>query len=353
MAIAKNQTQTAKTSIAELIRMGTDNILKPTTKVRPYPCTFKTREELEVDLFYGIITDADCYLLKVVFELGFTQPSFLLHCVRNMARKGDKDALIIEEAGLISDLSKLQNRLFFLMKYHLLFCYEVREEGAKKGAMAKYIFFCSKEGWRAFTYKLDLWHLHREYSLDAIYKPIWEVYRYIGVNVLMHEFSKNENFDKMYSGEKITYTTENKKKKYQDVYGHMMFEDGSGITTHLLLEPFYLSCDGKILTLAENDERLKSRLSNLQTIVKERESADNKSKYYVVLIVENADGMRKYQEYISNQDLSFYREKCFVTSENAVFSAGLAGGDGTDSVLRLELVEQKFKWFQGKLPGTK
>lgn len=303
-------------------------------------------DKIEYAVSQESVESEDYFLMELIYDACFVTPEFLYFRIKRGAERGERGCVEIAEAGLLGNLAQLNHRLERLACFGFFFCCEM-----KSGDNAKLlrIYYCTMEGFRAFTHRLE--H-YRSYNRSLIYRPIHEMFRYLATNVVLYAMRENPNFKKLWSFERFEYKASDEKKEHTDVYGRVLFQNGDDVPrTYVFLEPIFFSCDNAYITAEENMERVKERLGIMKDIVESfREKEDENA--YILIILENNEGVGYLKKIISGMELDFFKEFCYFTTENAVFDSSRAGGDGTDSLLGIDVVEGKIKFKQKDLPGA-
>lgn len=302
-------------------------------------------DRVEYAVFQGNIATEDYYLFELVYDACFITPEFLYYRIKTGVEKGERECIMIETAGLLNSLSMLNTRLENLAALGFFFCYE---EEIRRGSMRR-IFYCSMEGFRAFTHRLEK---RASYNRSLVYRPMHDVFRFLATNVALYAFYKNPNFRKKWSYEMYDLKLEGEKKTQEEVYGRVLFQKpGSVKKVYVIIEPVFFRCDPQIITAEENMKHIVERFEKIKQIAKSFDHVEN-TEAYVLFLLEDDVGVKKLQDYISTQKVAFFSERCFYTSENALFESSVKGGDGTDSLLGLMVKNGEIMFKRRELPGT-
>lgn len=303
-------------------------------------------DKIEYAVSQESVESEDFFLMEMVYDACFVTPEFLYYRIKRGVERGERGCIAVAKAGLVENLAQLNHRLERLANFGFFFCCEMKSSDKAKVLR---IYYCTMEGFRAFTHRLE--H-YRSYNRTLIYRPIHEMFRYLATNVVLYAMRENPNFKELWSFERFEYKTADDKKEHVDIYGRILFQHGEGgPKIYAIVEPIFFSCDNTYITAEENGERVRERLGVMKSIVdsfKEKEGEEA----YVLFILENNEGVGHLKKIISDMELDFFKEYCYVTTENAVFESSRAGGDGTDSLLGLNIVEGKIKFKQKDLPGA-
>lgn len=302
-------------------------------------------DRVEYAVFLGEVEPEDFFLLEMVYDCCFTTPEFLYFRIKNGVQKGDWASVQI--ASSINTLGVLNEKLEKLANLGLLFCYEPVQENATK--MVR-IFYCSMEGFRAFTHRLEKKMI---YNRSLVYRPMHDVFRFLATNVAMQAFYKSPYFKKMWNFSSYGFTKKGAKKpSYEDVYGRVLFQKSdSSRSVIVFIEPIFFRCDERFVSPADNERSIAEGIDKMRSIIESFERLDD-TDAYVLFLLEDAVGMKKFENIIRQQELGFFAEYCFFTSENALFESSLAGGDGLDSLLGISVKENDFAFRQRNIPGT-
>lgn len=334
--------------IVESIRRGTKFTYREDRKyTKASFITSLNIDRVEYAVYCGDVAPEDYYLMELVYDACFVTPEFLYFRIKLGAQKGEKGCLILAEAGLLRSLSVLGERLEKLATIGFFFCYEPVERISEK--MVR-IYYCSMEGFRAFTHRLEK---RMYYNRSLVYRPIHDVFRFLATNVAIYAFYKNKNYQKKWSFEMFDIKLEGEKKSTQEeVYGRVLFQDPiTQRKVYVVIEPIFFRCDKSIITDEENMDRVIERIEKVKQIVKSFDNTDN-TEAYALFLLEDDVGVKKLQDYIATQEIAFFSERCFYTSENALFESSVKGGDGTDSLLGLAVKNGGIAFKQKDLPGT-
>lgn len=130
------------------------------------------RPLLEYNVVMGNIMPGDYYILKAIYELGFTTTFSLLSRLLVEKRRNPE----IEYP--FKDFMTLRSRLEFLAGFGLLFCFCFPD----RSGTSKYVYCCSNEGWRAFKNRLAC---HHKYDANTVYINTYEVFRKVCANSVL------------------------------------------------------------------------------------------------------------------------------------------------------------------------
>ncbi len=304
-------------------------------------------DRVEYAVYRGDVAPEDYYLMELVYDASFVTPEFLFFRIKLGVEKGERGCMMIAEAGLTDSLSALGKRLEKLASIGFFFCYESVERISEK--MVR-IYYCSMEGFRAFTHRLEK---RMGYNRTLVYRPMHDVFRFLATNVAIYAFYKNKNFQKKWSYEMFDLKLEGEKKSVQEeVYGRVLFQEpGSEKKVYVIIEPIFFRCDKSVITAEDNVRRIEERIEKVKQIVKSFDGMEN-TESYALFLLEDDVGVKKLQDYISTQKVAFFSERCFYTSENALFESSVNGGDGTDSLLGLAVKNGEIMFRQTDLPGS-
>lgn len=334
--------------IVESIRRGTRFMIKDDIQYKraDFIAPFNV-DRVEYAVFQGAVEPEDFYLMELVYEACFTTPEFLYYRIKSGVVRRERACVEIDKAGLLDGMGALNRRMESLAALGFFFCYESMAAGTSK---MHRIYYCTMEGFRAFTHRLEK---RMPYNRSLIYRPMHDVFRFLASNVALHAFYKNPNFNKLWHYEMFELHAPGEKRFTQEeLYGRVLFQKpGSEHKVYVIIEPVFFRCDAKYTTPEENMCRIVERLGKVRSMVESFNKTEN-TEAYVLFLVEDAVGMKKLQDFISTQDISFYTESCFYTSENAVFESSAKGGDGTDSLLGLAVKDGGILFRQKELPGS-
>lgn len=303
-------------------------------------------DKIEYAVSQESVESEDYFLMEIIYDACFVTPEFLYYRIKSGVKRGERGCIEIAKAGLIENLGHLNHRLERLACFGFFFCCEMKT--ADKAKILR-IYYCTMEGFRAFTHRLE--H-YRSYNRTLIYRPIHEMFRYLATNVVLYAMRENPNFKELWSFERYEYRTAEDRKEHTDIYGRILFQsEEGGPKTYVFVEPVFFSCDDTYVTSEENAERVRERIDVMRGVVESfKEKEDEEA--YVLFILENNEGVGYLKKIIFDMELDFFKECCYFTTENAVFESSRAGGDGTDSLLGFNVVEGKFKFKQKNLPGA-
>ncbi len=334
--------------IVESIRRGTrftyreDRKYKKASFIAPLNI-----DRVEYAVFQGEVEPEDYYLMELVYDACFITPEFLYYRIKIGADHGEKGCKMIEAAGLLSGLSPLFKRLEKLAVLGFFFCYEPEDIHSAKRTR---IYYCSMEGFRAFTHRLER---RLSYNRSLVYRPMHDIFRFLATNVAIYAMCKNPNFKKKWSYDMFELRQEGGRKVSQEeVYGRVLFQDpASGRKVYVVIEPVFFRCDTNYITTEDNMKHIVERIEKVKQIVMSFDGNDN-TEAYALFLMEDDVGVKKLQDYIATQEIAFFSERCFYTSENALFESSVKGGDGTDSLLGLAVKNGGIAFKQKDLPGT-
>lgn len=332
--------------IAESIRRGSKLVFQSDVKYRQAGFIAPLNpDRLEYAVAQENVECEDYYLMALVYDACFATPEFLYYRIKSGAVRKERECMEIARAGLLESLSLLNRRLERLACLGFFFCYETPDGEVSKTVR---IFYCSMEGFRAFTHRLER---RMSYNRTLVYRPMHEVFRYLATNVVLYSMRENPYFRRLWSFERFELDRSGEQKPVQeDVYGRILFQKpDSGHKVYLIVEPVFFRIDGSFITKEENDKHIVDRLAKMEQIVESFNKADD-SEAFVLFLVEDGNGLHKLQDIISGQDLSFFVERCFYTSENTIFDSARKGGDGTDSLLGIMVGDGKIVFRQRNLP---
>jgi len=285
-------------------------------------------DQVEYAVSHNSFDYVDFYLMQLVYEAGFITPEILFQRIEVGKERGEKSCKVISDEGLLESVNILEKRLRRLASSGFMFCYE--QHLCKKGT--KLFYYSSMEGFRAFTHRLEI---RRTYNRTIVFRPEHDIYRFLAANTVLYTLCKNPSCVKFWGIERFELPEE---KMQEDVYGRLKFEFGDGITRYLLLEPAFFRCNEKVMSMEESRQHVIDRIEVLKKITAEFDKSDN-TETYTLFIVENGVGVSKLQKIIEEQDVRFFIERCYFTSENAIADSYRDGGDGLDSILGIGFKE--------------
>lgn len=334
--------------IVESIRRGTRYLYRDELKYKraDFIAPFNI-DRVEYAVFQGDVEPEDFYLMALVYEACYATPEFLYFRIKTGLGRNERACVEIDKAGLLDGMGALNRRMERLASLGFFFCHEALAAGATKKDR---IYYCTMEGFRAFTHRLEK---RMSYNRTLIYRPMHDVFRFLATNVALYALYKNPNFRKLWHYEMFDLKKPGEKKTVQEeVYGRILFQKpDSNHKVYVIVEPVYFRCDTTYVTDEDNRAYIAERLGKVRQIVETfNETEDTEA--YALILVEDAVGMKKLQDFIATQDLSFYVKSCVYTSENTVFDASMKGGDGTDSMLGLAVKDGEIKFKQRTLPGS-
>lgn len=281
------------------------------------------RENLEYKIVTAVITKGDYYLLEAVHSLGFATAESLLHKFRAGGRRYEEASICLAQEGKVTNHRTMRGRLEFLARQGLLHCHEYIDAYEN----VNYVYTCSSEGFRAFSNALDR---RVPYNKDMVYKPPYEVFRYLAANTVGYVLGMHPDCKKIYPYGRINYKV-NGKDRMEQVFGHLEFQKEGGKLTHYILEPTFFSINPKIISWDENKERIRKRIETLRELV--RSLCNENEEAYLIFIVENGDGLSRLKETIMEFEMDFFFERCLFTSENTVSMVFTERGTAADDCL--------------------
>ena len=295
------------------------------------------RETLEYNIVTSVITKGDYHLLEAVHSLGFATPEALLHRLRDGARRNEESSICIAREGRITNHRTMRGRLEFLTRQGLLHCCEYIDNYDN----VNYIYACSSEGFRAFSNALDCWV---QYNKDMVYKPPYEVFRYLAANTVAYVLGLHPNCTKILPYGKFSYQC-NGREQSEYLYGRLEYQTQEEKKINYILEPVVFSVNTRIISLEENERRLQRRIVSLRNAVQALCSQGEES--YIIFIVENGDGLTRLKELILEYELDFFLDRCLFTCENIISSTYVErGGAATDCLLCMYLNNGQIRFKQ-------
>lgn len=330
--------------IADKIRAGSALVYhseayhKQASFIKPFSI-----DQVEYAVAQDELNYADFYLMQLVYEAGFVTPEILFHRIVIGVERKERGCMVISEdrEGLLQSVDILEKRVRRLARLGFLFCYEQH----LRGNGTKLFYYCSMEGFRAFTHRLEL---RRTYNRTIVYRPEHEIYRFLAVNTVLYALYKNRSCVKVSGIDKFDLPNE---KRQEDLYGRLKFEFGDGMTRYLLVEPAFFKCNEKVMTQEESRQRIIDRIEVMKKIAAEFDK-NEKTETAVLFLVENGSGLGKLQKIIGEQDLRFFMERCYFTSENAIMDSYQDGGDGLDSLLGLGVKDGNLSFRIKSFPAS-
>lgn len=334
--------------IAESIRRGSRLAFQDDGKYRQAGFVAPLNiDRVEYAVSQESVEHEDYYLMELVYDACFATPEFLYYRIRTGVEKKERGCIEIAKAGLLESLGLLNRRLERLASFGFFFCYEKTD---KESSKILRIYYCSMEGFRAFTHRLEK---RMSYNRTLVYRPMHEVFRYLATNVALYAMRENPFFKKLWSFERYELRAEGEQKAVsEDIYGRVLFQKpDSDDKVYIIVEPVFFRFDSAYITHDEHYARVMERLKKVEQVAASLNEAED-SEAFVLFLLEDGVGLRKLQDIISEQDLTFFTERCFYTSENTIFDSSRNGGDGTDSLLGLAVDAGKIVFRQRCLPGT-
>lgn len=291
------------------------------------------RPLLEYNVVMGNVMMGDYYILKAIYELGFTTTfSLLSRLLVEKRRNAD-----IEYP--FKDYLTLRSRLEFLAGLGLLFCFCYLD----RTGTSKYIFCCSNEGWRAFKNRLSC---HHKYDTNTIYCNTYEVFRKVCANSVLCSFGESEYCTSIVGAGEITYRDETRDKKAY-LYGKATIEDADGRRARYIIEPVHFAVNTKLVSYEENKRRISERLTQLESVVRYYNTRESDPiDTYLVIVVENYEGLRELVSVIKTKNVSFYIDRCYFTNEYVVSRS--AEGKVANALLGLSVTPEKKTSFSSR-----
>jgi len=316
---------------------GTDYILREGVELKADKSVQSVnRPLLEYNVVMGNIMPGDYYILKAVYELGFTTTFSLLSRLLVEKRRNPD----IEYP--FKDYLTLRSRLEFLAGFGLLFCFYFTDRTSTN----KYIYCCSNEGWRAFKNRLSC---HYKYDTNTVYCSMYEVFRRVCANTVLCSFGESDKCTSIVGAGEITYRNGVLDKKAY-LYGRATIEDPDGRKARYIIEPIHFVTNEKVVSREVNRARIAERLSQLEAVVyyyNKRE--DNPIDTYLVIVVENHEGLGELVNIIKNKNVQFYMDRCYFTNEYVVSRS--AEGRVENALLGLAITPEKTTKFSAKKLG--
>ena len=299
------------------------------------------REALEYNVMMNIITKADLFLVEIVHVLGFCTTESVQIYIRIGAARNAPECDCIMKEGYTKDHRTLRGRMEFLTRQGLLHCSEYVDVFSN----VNYIFTCSSEGFRAFYNGLVRLGT---YNKNMIFKPSFEVFRYISTNFVMLPFACVGKYRMLSPNGKFVFSLEDGKKDALFLYGRIEYALPDGHAYHLIFEPAFFNVDETILSADENVARIKERCAALKNMAENLGKTGNS--VGSIFIVENGNGLSQLVRILSTFDLSFFKENCYFTSENVVVRRFLQTGNPCDCLIGLYTEDGSAKFKQKFLP---
>lgn len=291
------------------------------------------RPLLEYNVVMGNIMPGDYYILKAVYELGFTTTFSLLSRLLVEKRRNTD----IEYP--FKDYLTLRSRLEFLAGFGLLFCFCY----ADRTGTNKYIYCCSNEGWRAFKNRLSC---HYKYDTNTIYCSTYEVFRKVCANSVLCAFGESERCTSIVGAGEITYRDETRDKKAY-LYGRATVQASNGRRARYIIEPVHFVTNTRLVSYEENKQRISERLTQLESVVRYYNTRESDPiDTYLVITVENYEGLKELVSVIKSKNVNFFMDRCYFTNEYVVSRS--AEGKVGNALLGLSITPEKTTRFLSK-----
>lgn len=257
-------------------------------------------ESIEFKVAQGTYFDTgDYFILKEIHNLGVTNVATMLKRLAVEKRRNP------EKAYPTYDYQSLMSRMRFLVRQGLLYSFEYYD--IYKRSM--FVFCCTMYGWRLYKNKLQSPDV---YDKNIVFKAETEVFKRLASNAVAYAFANHPYCSSVIVNDTISYGE--RKKEY--IYARTMIDGEERIL--FIIEPVYFNVDNRMISNAENEAQILSRLTRLEEVVAHL-SSDIAVK--VVFCVENYTGLSKLLNLINNKELNFYSNSCYYTSENVLFES--------------------------------
>lgn len=315
---------TSQAQILKGFRRGTEFMMYPGVAFKADKSVQNiNRSSLEYNVVMGNIMEGDYYILRAIYELGFATTSALLTKLFVEQRRNP------EVQYPFKDYASLRARLEFLTQFGLLFCHTYLD----RTETFQYIYFCSSEGWRA--YKNMLCSTTR-YDNNRVYEPPFEVFRKVCANAVLCAFGESEKCRSIVGACEAVYRDGDRDRKAY-LYGRATVEDGVRKARYII-EPVHFVTDEKVLSHEENKRRISERLTQLEGVVRYYNTRDVEPiDTYLILVLENEEGLKELTSIIRSKDVSFYVDRCLYTNEYVVTRG--ASGKVSEALLGMIIKE--------------
>lgn len=257
-------------------------------------------ENLEFKVVQGFFNISDYFILMEVHRLGIANPATVLKRLAVEKRRNP------DKAYPEYDIRALKTRMQFLVRQGLLYSYEYRDSYDR----TLFVFICTMYGWRVYKNKLQSPDV---YDKNMAFKADSEMFKRLASNAVAYSFALNPNCNSVLVNEYVTYT----EGKWCFVYGMASLGE-EDTKTKYLIEPVYYEVDKRTTSEAENETQISYRLGQLENMV---EVLNKTTPTKLVICVENYNGLLKLLEELKRRDMSFYKNNCYVTSENVLFDS--------------------------------
>jgi hypothetical protein len=265
----------------------------------------------------------DFFILKEVHNLGVTNVATML---KRLAVEKKRNP---EKAYPFHDYHSLMARMRFLVRQGLMYSFEYSDSYKR----SMFVFCCSMSGWRLYKNKLQSPDV---YDKNVVFKAETEVFKRLASNAVAYAFATSPGCSSVVVNDTIAYG--DNKRGY--IYSRVSLGDSE--KSVYVIDPVYFNVDHRIVSDAENEAQIQSRLSQMEEVFK---FLNNQNPTKLIFCIENYEGLIKLLKIIKTKEIDFYCNNCYFTSENVLFESGDVL---SRSFLKLSLKEGKYSFSLAK-----
>lgn len=258
-------------------------------------------ESIEFKVVQGTYFDiGDYFILKEVHNLGLTNVATMLKRIAIEKKRNP------EKEYPFHDYHTLMARMRFLVRQGLMYSFEYLDTCKR----SMFVFCCAMYGWRLYKNKLQSPDI---YDKNIVFKAETEVFKRLACNAVAYAFASSPGCTSVVVNDTIAYG--DNKRCY--IYSRVVLGDAEKAV--YLIDPVYFNVDSRMVSDAENEVQIRSRLAQMEDVYKFL-NAESPTK--LIFCVENYEGLSKLLKIIKTKDIDFYCNNCYFTSENVLFESG-------------------------------
>ena len=310
-------------------------------------------DDIMLSIQQGRFTDKDFFILKCLYQIGVVNIEGLTNFVLSKIRgqRPLERCMTPEEATYEYIKKRLESYAVQGLVGH--FRYKIEGQSVDLND-SKYLstFFVTYEGYTAIKAHFRMPDYYY-FDSDLIYLSTFEVFQRVAVKRCCTAFARRHEKVNIFGEYTIPLKKEmnaldgkNVKWRYEKVYSYATVENEDGKVKKVYLEPMFYNVDPKTCSNEDNIRHNMTRLGVLREIVENGVASGEDA--YLVIVVENIAGLRKFVDMIQSEpDFTFYKERCFFTSDTVVCELMREDVDG--ALLKMVVEDKKIKFVSERV----